>query len=134
MEDALKFTWAYMIQDGKLTNGTWSYYSGDFEAAYGNDYDYAKANMAMDAFRTKVKTVGIDWAKTSTPESSMESCFEGTFNESTNVETLLGTIILNDGSEYTVGVGNSEKRFSGYMKMLNSLMEDRQRVKDLLGE
>ena len=31
MDQALKFTWAYMIERGRLTTGKWSYYGGNFD-------------------------------------------------------------------------------------------------------
>jgi len=74
------------------------------------------------------------WSKTLPPVSSMESEFDGTFEDAKKVETLLGTIVLPDGSEYMIGVGNAEHRFSEYLKVLSTLAVDRQRVKDILGE
>jgi hypothetical protein len=129
-----KFVWAYMIENGRLTTGAWSYYAGDFEDAFDIAYDYRKRIASMDVVRTKVKEIGIDWDKTSIPESSMESSFEGTFSPSSISETLLGTLVLQDNSTYIIGVGNAETRFSDYLKTLNNLMEDTQRIKDILGE
>ena len=133
MDEALKFTWAYMIQEGLITNGKWNYYGGNFEIP-NQSYDYIQASKDMEKLRAEIKTVGIDWAKTSIPESSHESCFEGTFSDSSTVETLLGTLVLKNGSEYVIGVSNAEVRFQSYIQLLKNLMEDKQRVKDLLGE
>lgn len=82
----------------------------------------------------KVKAIGVDWNKTLPPESSQESVFNGTFNDSSEVETLLGTLVLKDGSEYSIGVDNADTRFSDYLKTLSQLAADKQRVKDILGE
>ncbi len=133
MDDSLKFTWAYMLQEGIITTGTWSYYGGRYDGVK-KSYDYTQDAKDMEVLRSDVKSIGIDWTKTSIPESSMESCFEGTFSDSSSVETLLGTLVLKNGSEYVIGVSNAEVRFSGYVAMLKNLMEDKQRVKDLLGE
>lgn len=134
MNESLKFVWAYMIEQGRVTNGEWSYYSGNFEDAYQNNHDYTARATIMNSVRLKVKEIGIDWNKTKSPTSSMESSFEGTFSPSSYVETLLGVLVLKDGTEYTIGVGNAEKRFLGYLEILNNLMEDKERVKDILGE
>lgn len=133
MNDSLKFVWAYMIEEGRITNGEWNYYAGKFEILHKN-YDYMAASKDMEVFRAKVKAVGVDWDKTKAPKSSQESSFEGTFNPSSDAETLLGTVVLKDGSETMIGVGNVEQRFSGYVEILRNLMEDTQRVKDILGE
>lgn len=133
MDDSLKFTWAYMIEKGRITNGNWSYYGSSFETT-GRRHDYITAEKDMEKLRKDVKDIGIDWAKTSVPESSQESGFEGTFADSSSVETLLGTLVLKDGSEYLIGVAHAETRFSEYVAILRTLMEDKQRVKDVLGE
>ena len=132
VEESLKFVWAYMLQEGVITNGQWNYYSSNFETIHG--YDYRKRIIDMDSLRARVRKVGIDWEKTKSPESSTELGFEGTDSPSSRCETLLGTLYLKDGSEYMIGVGNAELRFSSYISVLKNLMDDRQRVKDLLGE
>lgn len=134
MEDAIKFVWAYMIERGRVTTGKWNYYAGDFDDAYQNNHDFIARARVMDDVRKKVKEIGIDWKKTQTPESSMESSFDGTDHDSDHVETLLGDLVLKDGSKYLIGMGNSELRFSSYIETLKTLMQDKQRVKDILGE
>ena len=64
----------------------------------------------------------------------MNSAFTDTFHDSDDVETLLGTIFLNDGSEYIVGVKNSNVRFGDYIKLVKQMMDDTQRVKNIFGE
>jgi hypothetical protein len=131
MDESLKFVWAYVIENGKLTNGKWNYYGSDFEDVFN---DYRKTEKATEEFRKKVREIGIDWNKTASPVSDMESCFDGTDHDSSRVETLLGVVILRDGSEYTIGVGNADHRFGTYITFLKNLAEDKQRVKDILGE
>lgn len=134
MEEAIKFVWAYMIEQGRVTDGKWNYYAGDWQDAYQNNYDFVARAKTMDAVRKKVKEIGIDWKKTQTPTSSMESSFEGTDNDSSSVESLIGILVLKDGSEYMIGMGNSDVRFSVYIDTMKTLMQDKQRVKDILGE
>ena len=133
MDESLKFVWAYMLQEGKITTGKWNYYSSDWENSTYNA-DWRTIEPKMNKLRADVKSIGIDWSKTLPPSSSQESCFNGTFSDSSSVEALLGVLVLKDGAEYTVGVSNAEKRFADYLQILNNLMEDKQRVKDLLGE
>jgi hypothetical protein len=132
MDEALKLVWAYIIENGVVTSGKWEYYAGGFECEY--IYDYTKRENNRKALIEKVRQVGVDWTKTKSPESSMESCFEGTFSDSSDVETLLGTLYLKDGSEYLLGVANVEKRFSAYVETIAELMADKERVKNILGE
>lgn len=136
MNDVNKFVWAYMLEVGERTNGTWSYYGSRFEGIKNDGlfYNYEKAIKEMDTIKNKVKEIGIDWDKTLPPKSNMESSFEGTFADSSEVETLLGELVLKNGSRYTIGVSNADKRFSGYLTSLSHFMEDQQRVKDILGE
>lgn len=132
MDESIKFVWAYMIETGNLTDGTWSYYGGDFARL--DEYDWRKAEKNKAALQAAIKSVGIDWTKTSTPISSNESAFTDTFHDSLDVETLLGTLVLKDGSEYLIGVGDADRRFGDYVKNIAQLAADKQRVKDILGE
>lgn len=132
--DALKFVWAYMIEKGRLTNGVWSYYGSSFDGPILNSYDWEKSEKEMKLLRHTVKTVGINWEKTHTPTSSQESCFDGTFVESSTTETLLGTLVLNNDLKFLIGVSNVETRFQGYVEFLHNFMEDKQRQTDILGE
>jgi hypothetical protein len=130
--DVVKFVWAYMIEYGHITNGKWSYYGGDWERIDG--YDYNKSVKREKEMRENIKTIGVDWSKTKEPDSSLESSFTDTFHDSADVETLLGTIILNNGKEYIVGVGNAERKFSEYSKLISELAKDRERVKNIFDE
>lgn len=134
IDESNKVVWAYMIEEGKLTNGQWSYYGGDWEAHKPNSWKWEEIDRDNKAFKEKVKTVGVDWEKTQPPQSSLESAFTDTFHDADEVETLLGTIVLKDGSEYIVGVGNADKRFSEYMKVISEYINDRDRVNRILGE
>jgi hypothetical protein len=130
--DSKKAVWAYMIQAGALTNGKWSYYGGNFDTGF--NYDWREMESAANKFREKVKTIGVDWDKTDMPESNTHSAFTDTFHDSEEVETLLGTVWLKDGSKYQIGVNHAEVRFTQYAKMVTGFMSDNQRIKDILGE
>jgi hypothetical protein len=132
MDESVKFVWAYMIENGYLTNGKWSFYAGDFERLDGYDWEKSEKNKAD--LCASIKSVGIDWSKTTVPISNMESAFTDTFHDSSDVETLLGTLVLKDGSEYLIGVGDSDRRFGDYVRNIAQLSADKQRVRDILGE
>jgi hypothetical protein len=121
-----------MIQEGKLTNGKWSYYGGSWDDGF--NYDWRKAEAAAKKFRDKVKEVGVDWDKTDMPESDTNSAFTDTFHDSEKVETLLGTVWLKDGSKYMVGVKHAEMRFIQYARMVAEFVSDQERIRDILGE
>lgn len=130
--DSKKAVWAYMIQEGRLTNGNWSYYGGNWDDGF--NYDWRKAEAASEKFRSKVKEMGVDWEKTQMPQSDTNSAFTDSFHDSEKVETLLGTVWLNDGSKYMVGVKHAEMRFIQYARMVAEFVSDQQRIKDILGE
>lgn len=133
MDESLKIVWAYMLENGKLTTGQWSYYGGDWEGISSN-WDWCKDEEANKKFLAKVKTVGVDWDRTKHPDSEMNSAFTDTFHDSDDVETLLGTMFLKDGSEYIVGVKNTDIRMGDYIKMVKQMIEDKKRVSDIFGE
>jgi hypothetical protein len=132
MIDALKFVWAYMLEQGHiLENLEWDYYLG-FVRIHGYDWELNK--QADNDLQAKVKEIGIDWDKTKEPKSNQESMFTDTFSPNARIETLTGTLYLKDGSSYAIGVRECETRFSEYAIMLSKLAEDSNRVKNILGE
>jgi hypothetical protein len=132
VDDSLKFVWAYMLENGKITDSKWNYYGGSWETPAG--MGWREVDSAMTEIREKVLKVGIDWHRTISPETSLESEFNDTYSPSSEVPALLGSLYLKDGSVYTIGVKNAEERFQNYVKALRTLMEDKKRVKDILGE
>lgn len=130
--DSVKFVWAYLLKEGIVTNGKWSYYGSSWENV--GQQDWRNIDRDMNILRSEVKSIGIDWTKTSNPESSTNNCFDGTFVESSKTETLLGTLVLKNGKTYKVGLKDAELRFSNYAKALVDLMKDRQMVKEMIGE
>lgn len=134
LDESNRVVWAYMIVEGKLTNGKWNYYAGDWESHKPNSCKWRELEKDNSDFKEKVKTIGVDWTNTQIPISSMEKAFTDTFHDSDDVETLLGTMVLKDGSEYTVGVGNADKRFGDYVKVVMEYVRDSERVKAVFGE
>lgn len=133
MDESLKIVWAYMLENGKLTNGQWSFYSGDWEGISTN-WNWAEDKKMFKNFLAKVKAVGVDWEQTACPFFEIRSEFTDSFNEPEDKNTLLGTIHLNDGSIFTIGVGDASKHIVHYVDMMDTLDKDRQRVRDIFGE
>lgn len=132
VDRALKFVWAYMIENGHPTSGVWSYYGGHFES---EDYfNYHKKKQNHSELKDRIKRVGVNWDKTEAPKSSQEYEFQGTFTDASRVETLLGDLVLNDGTSIKIGVSGAELRFAEYVKTLADLAADEQLVRDILGE
>jgi hypothetical protein len=133
MENAQKFVWAYIIEQGLITNGTWSYYGGHWEYENKND-SWKKIEKRKQKLLDDVKKIGIAWDKMKIPVSSHESVFDGTDHDAGSTGTLLGTLILKDGTSYLLGVSGVNERIGAYMKFLSDTNEDKQRVKNILGE
>jgi len=139
IDESLKFVWAYMLEVGIITNGEWEYYGGGYKRVITDGKSDLTSVMsgeyyAKDILKNKLKAFGIDWYHTKSPQSSMKSEFTDTFHPAREVETLLGTLVLNDGTSYQIGVDHSEQRFSDYVKYLSQLAKDKERVKEILGE
>lgn len=129
MNEATKFVWAYLLENGYETTGKWSYYGSCWESIPGREWN----SNYKEELLNKVKTVGVDWEKTNEPVSSVEYGFDGTFVESSTAETLLGKLVLKDGSSYFLGCEDADNMGS-YINNLKKLMNDRDRVSRILGE
>lgn len=122
--ESIKIIWAYMLENGHITNGEWNHYGGCWDRPPGPGFNWKSIDATEKEFRKKVKKIGVNWSKTKEPTSSMESAFTDSFHPSDDVETLLGVIVLNDGSEYMIGVDNADHDFSSYIKMIANLAKD----------
>lgn len=124
-----KFVWAYLLENGKETTGKWSYYGSEWDSIRGRkwDHDYHADLLQL------IKTVGVDWDKTQEPTSGTEICFDGTFVDSSECETLIGTLVLKNGNEVLVGCRDQDN-IGSYINNLMKLMRDKNRVKNIFGE
>ena len=129
MNEANKFVWAYLLGHGHETTGKWSFYGSCWESIPGRKWNYdGKAELLQ-----QVKEIGVDWDKTKEPTSNTKSCFVDTFVESSECETLLGTLVLKDGSSFIIGCCD-EDNMGSYINNMMKLMRDKERVKDIFGE
>lgn len=102
-----KIVWAFMLENGKVTNGKWTYYGDGWECVGKNKYDYEESD------RQKVKlilelTKGVDWSKTGIPDYVQENGFVGTDCESSEHDCFIGEIYLNNGNSYKIGTAEIE--------------------------
>lgn len=137
--ESLKFVWAYLLEQGRPTNGNWSYYGSGWDHEMKYDYNHKtkkyRLTEIMDEIRRRVKEFGIDWDRTQSPEVHNETLFEGTGHPSSRHEALLGRLyLLQHAESFLIGIDDTETRFSQYVQILANLAADRQRVKDILGE
>lgn len=99
--NASKFAWIYIIEHG-VTGVTHSYYGGYDEpcgTCRGGKYvDESEVQKRVIEAKLKILSIGVDWDQTASPIASDYSSFEGTFNDSSTTETLVGTLILKDGT------------------------------------
>ena len=98
--EMLKVIWAFMLENGKVTNGDWSYYGDSYDGVDDWRVDEKQINKA----RSAVKSFGVNWEKTTIPDYECHSSFAGTDCKSDERECLLGTIVLNDESTYKIGI------------------------------
>lgn len=55
--------------------------------------------VGQDKFLTAISKIGIDWDKSSTPESDSQHRFVGTFYDAEIIDYVSGTLVLLDGQE-----------------------------------
>lgn len=99
--DAKQFAWLYLIENGYAGREP-SYYGGmNIVDARLDKPEYTNWLGGHDASRelyvSEIKSIGVDWANTKAPESSMVSEFNGTFAEPSQKEYLKGSLMLKNG-------------------------------------
>lgn len=102
--DAKQFAWLYLIENGVA--GRHQSYYGRYKLVGSAETLFPYLNYSIpnpDPIKTKylddISRYGINWNKTAPPESNYLNEFNGTFADSTIKETLVGSLVLNDGSK-----------------------------------
>jgi len=95
MNKADKIAWKFLVEKGNIITG-WSFYGSSYRNEVGSSVECRKL----------IKSVGIDWNKTSTVRDDMENGFEGTFCDSSTVKTMRGELVLNDGTNWEWGMSD----------------------------
>jgi hypothetical protein len=103
IDESVKFAWAFLILNGKRTNGKWSYYGCGWEPAVSGRRLEVQFEE-MNDIRERVERFGIDWTQTEIPQTHENGYFTGTF-DSRQGECLatIGTLYLNNGDKYLIG-------------------------------
>lgn len=127
-----QFAWQYLIENGSA-GVTSSYYGGydlvDKRMKYldtGWDYRPIKVHYLKE-----IKDLGVDWNKTRAPVSELMSQFRGTFNDSSETEYLVGTLILTNGEKQS-WIAESIK-ITNVFGMMAELGKSKERFKEIFG-
>lgn len=107
--DLKKIVWAFMLENGELTTGDWNYYTGYEYSDPKKQYCYSAIQEGRDNMINSIKKYGVNWDKTGIPEYEEHSYFVGTFQDSEECRCFVGTLYLNDGSEYKLGTREVSK-------------------------
>lgn len=107
-DSALKKLWAYMIDEGTETTGEWSYYGSGWEYPNRGYRVYEGVFTVEEIIRKAVgesKNINV-----SIPRLYEHNSFVGTDEESEQCTCLLGSISIEDGPTFLVGVNNCSTR------------------------
>ena len=102
--EQLKYIWSYMVICGKLTDGTFSQYSGRF------GYPSVKIVETKEIIEA-INKHGIAWDATGIPEFRTYSEFVGTDCPNDSVDTLMGDLVLKNGQMFRLGVKEPETSY-----------------------
>lgn len=91
----LQIIWAMMLEYGQPTTGEWSYYGG---WEHPLQFQWEKREQLMSKLRRHAATMGIDLVASGCPEYRQHAEFVGTGDPSKQVDSLIGTIVLRDGT------------------------------------
>lgn len=113
VDKTLKFVWAYLILKGKQTSGKWSYYGSGWDEPEIDGrrvcIGWNEQQKQAKELREKVVSIGIDWSKTTVPEISHESGFQGTFSDTVDhITATLGKLVLKNGETFMLGSTEDE--------------------------
>lgn len=132
MSKAKKIVWAYLIKNGNITSGEWSYYGSRFEPVDEKVWDCNK--VAKEKLLKDIKTIGVDWGRTDFPVADTKSVFNGTFaSQDSYTETLMGALYLLDGSCCFVGCEDQAK-MSGYIEYVSKEEELTKSMEEVFGK
>lgn len=117
-----KICWTYLIENGKLTDGSWSFYGGGWEHQDPKkQWDWKSWEQDRKDFITKIKTIGVNWEATLIPHFDVRSEFTDTFSDPADTRTMIGTISLKDGSSYQVGCTDQPAYLEGLADELSKI-------------
>ena len=108
MTDELKFVWAYLLKYGRVTNGKWCFYGGNWEYLDERYPSWGEAQKQRKELLDKVLKAGIDWNKTKVPEVTERSAFTDTFSDPREELATLGTLYLKNGEKLLIGSDANE--------------------------
>jgi hypothetical protein len=107
-KEDLKRIWAYMVAEGELTTGEFSYYSG-FEGKY--KYNITEMDKVRKAIIKDLNKHGVAWDASGVPDYVAYSQFVGTDSPSEQCECLIGILVLKNGQTFRLGVSDASDEY-----------------------
>lgn len=102
--------WAYLLKNGTITEGGWqgwNQYAGNWDHPFRgkNGYSVTKEEILQvnKEIVDKILHTGVDWEKTNFPIYESHGEFMDTNSPSGNIDTIFGTIVLNNNEEFKFG-------------------------------
>ena len=99
--NAKQFAWLYLVDQG-AANARPSFYGGmradNENAPYGTSLAKSEYKEWRTQYTKRILDIGMDWDKTAEPIGRSYSQFDGTFADPSEVEHLVGKLVLKDGS------------------------------------
>ncbi len=124
--EQLKYIWAYMIAEGQRTNGDFSHYGGHWESD-DDYYDTVARETNKNNIITQLNEHGVDWFQTGVPIFETRSEFVGTDESPDRIDTLLGTLVLKNGTKHTIGIEDAKEH---YVDAIQAFLNNK-KVKDI---
>lgn len=116
--------WAYLIENGHPTDGKWCFYGGDWDHVQSEKQwdDHAKSTDRA-ALLANVQLFGVDWAATDMPTFDVRSEFVGTDCPSNDTRTMIGALVLKNGTRVMLGCKDQPEYLETYADQAAQLNE-----------
>lgn len=126
--------WAYLVEHGYPTTGRWSFYGGCWDHVEARkQYDDSTHADDTQELVAQIKRIGVNWEATEMPEFDVRSEFVGTDCDSNDTRTMIGLLVLNDGTTVKLGCHDQPKHLEDYAGHIKRLVEDSERAKSIFG-
>jgi hypothetical protein len=133
--NAKHFAWFYLIENG-YAGSRFEYYGGTrivderLKIAFGNGY--VERTKANEFYLNEIRTIGVDWERSSAPDNGSYSTFNGTFADSSSSECIEGTLYLLNGLKQN-WIAESV-RISNVFQLMADTSAFQERMTELFGD
>lgn len=134
-----KTVWAYLIQNGLVVTGDYSFFRSGYEKDtkfYGGYLEWCKkpASFTKDTIVAMIKSKGVDWDKTLVPTREINSDFKGILTDAIISECLRGELYFKDGTHISIGAKDVNNAMLDYYETFLDLVEIKRAVADIFGQ